>query len=99
MTTSSFDPFGPELSPVVLATLVGLIWLYLRGAARPRLLRERVSTFRHLFGPAALSCRSKFSFNLLFAHSAKTRNSEIRDFLAISGRYMKTRRDCGLYAR
>ena len=48
MTVASFDPFGPALSPVVLAALAGLVWLYLRGAARPRLVRERVGVVRHL---------------------------------------------------
>jgi putative membrane protein len=48
VTVASFDPFGPAFSPVVLAALAGLIWLYLRGAARPRLLRERVGAVRHL---------------------------------------------------
>ena len=45
---TGFDPFGPALSPVVLIALVGLIWLYLRGAARPRLAGERVGPVRHL---------------------------------------------------
>ena len=50
-----FDPFGPALSPVALAALGGLIWLYLRGAGRPRLVRERVGTVRHtLFAGGAL---------------------------------------------
>ncbi|WP_206455687.1 cytochrome c oxidase assembly protein [Aurantimonas marina] len=54
MTAASFDPFGPALSPVVLATLAGSIWLYLRGAARPRLMRERVGVVRHtLFAAGA----------------------------------------------
>ena len=48
MIVASFDPFGPALTPVVLAVLAGLIWLYLRGAALPRLVRERVGAIRHL---------------------------------------------------
>lgn len=42
-----FDPFGPALSPVALALIGGLVWLYLRGASRPRLVRERVGAVRH----------------------------------------------------
>jgi putative membrane protein len=42
------DPFGPALSPVVLGIVVGLVWIYLRGAGRPRLVRERIGTIRHL---------------------------------------------------
>ena len=48
MTTASFDPFGPAASPVVLAALAGLIWLYLRGISRPRIVGERVGSVRHL---------------------------------------------------
>ena len=48
MTVASSDPFGPALSPVVLAALAGLIWLYLRGAARPKLVGERVGAVRHM---------------------------------------------------
>ena len=55
MTIASFDPFGPALSPVVLAALAGLIWLYLRGAARPRLVRERLGAVRHLLFAAGVS--------------------------------------------
>ena len=47
LSAVGFDPFGPALSPVVLAAIVGLIWLYLRGVTRPRLVRERVSSVRH----------------------------------------------------
>jgi len=44
---AGFDPFGPALSPVALATIAALIWLYLRGAGHPRLVRERVGAVRH----------------------------------------------------
>lgn len=47
MSAVNFDPFGPALSPIVLASLVGLTWLYIRGATRPRLVRERVGSVRH----------------------------------------------------
>ena len=47
MNPALFDPFGPALSPVALAALGGLILLYLRGAGRPRLVRERVGAVRH----------------------------------------------------
>ncbi|NKX75737.1 cytochrome c oxidase assembly protein [Rhodobacteraceae bacterium R_SAG3] len=42
-----FDPFGPALSPVALALTTGLVWLYIRGTSRPRLVRERVGAVRH----------------------------------------------------
>jgi len=54
VTVASFDPFGPTLSPVVLAVLAGLIWLYLRGVARPRLVGERVGAVRHLLFAAGV---------------------------------------------
>ena len=44
---ADLDPFGPALSPVALAFFGGLVWLYLRGASRPRLVRERVGAVRH----------------------------------------------------
>ena len=48
MTLASFDPFGPALSPVALVAIGALVLLYLRGARRPRLVREQVSPLRHL---------------------------------------------------
>ena len=51
---TGFDPFGPALSPVVLAALIGLIWLYWRGAARPRPIGERVGPVRHLLFAIAI---------------------------------------------
>ena len=47
MSFATFDPLGPALSPVALAALGGIAWLYLRGAGRPRLVRERVGPVRH----------------------------------------------------
>jgi len=44
---TDLDPFGPALSPVVLGVIAGVVWLYLRGVARPRLARERVGPVRH----------------------------------------------------
>ena len=50
-----FDPFGPALSPIVLALTAGLVWLYMRGANRPRLVRERVGLIRHTLFAAGAS--------------------------------------------
>lgn len=47
MNVARFDPLGPAVSPVALAVIVGLAWLYLRGASRPRLVREHVGQLRH----------------------------------------------------
>lgn len=79
MNAASFDPFGPALSPVVLATLAGSIWLYLRGAARPRLVRERVGVVRHtLFAAGAVFLAIAFDgplatagHGLFFAHQVQ----------------------------
>lgn len=50
-----FDPFGPALSPIVLALTAGLVWLYMRGANRPRLVRERVGLIRQTLFAAGAS--------------------------------------------
>jgi len=42
------DPYGPALSPVALGIVVGLVLIYMRGAGRPRLVRERTGMVRHL---------------------------------------------------
>lgn len=47
MNAVDFDPFGPALSPVALVVIAGMVWLYLLGAARPRLVREHVGPVRH----------------------------------------------------
>jgi putative membrane protein len=44
----TFNPFGPAVSPAALATISVLVWLYLRGAGRPRVVRERIGAVRHL---------------------------------------------------
>jgi putative membrane protein len=44
---SVFDPLGPALSPLTLVAMAGPVWLYLRGAARVRLVGERVGALRH----------------------------------------------------
>jgi|TARA_R110002110_G_scaffold3665_2_gene18921 putative membrane protein len=55
MNVAVFDPFGPALSPVALTAIVGLVWLYLRGAGRARLVRERAGAVRHsLFAAGAV---------------------------------------------
>ena len=55
MNVAELDPFGPALSPMALAAIVGLVWLYLSGAGRPRLVRERVGSVRHtLFAAGAV---------------------------------------------
>ncbi len=55
MNLAAFDPFGPALSPLALAAIAGLVWLYLRGVGRPRLMRERVGPVRHsLFAAGAV---------------------------------------------
>ena len=64
---ADLDPFGPALSPVALAFFGGLVWLYLRGASRPRLVRERVGAVRHaLF--AAGTVLLVFAFDLSLIH-------------------------------
>ena len=45
---AGFDPFGPELSPVVLALLAATSWLYLRGASRHRLIGAHKSNAQQL---------------------------------------------------
>ena len=55
MNFGVFDAFGPALSPLALAAIVGLVWLYLRGAGRARLVRERAGAVRHsLFAAGAV---------------------------------------------
>lgn len=55
MNIAFFDPFGPALSPVALAATIGLVWLYVRGVGRTRLVRERVGSVRHsLFATGAV---------------------------------------------
>lgn len=79
MNAASFDPFGPALSPVFLATLAGMIWLYLRGATRPRLVRECVGVVRHtLFAAGAVFLVLAFNgplatagHDLFFAHQVQ----------------------------
>ena len=54
MRFGDIDPFGPALSPVALGVILGLVWIYLRGAARQRLLREPVGRIRHLLFGASI---------------------------------------------
>ena len=55
MSAVGLDPFGPARALVALAAIAALIWCYLRGAARPRLMRERVGVVRHtLFAAGAV---------------------------------------------
>jgi len=48
MSIAAMDPFGAALSVVAFAAIAGLLWLYLRGRGRPRLVQERVSPVRHI---------------------------------------------------
>ncbi|MEH6788438.1 MAG: cytochrome c oxidase assembly protein [Paracoccus sp. (in: a-proteobacteria)] len=47
MNVAILDPLGPSLSPVALAVLGGVAWLYLRGMGRPRIVGEQVGPVRH----------------------------------------------------
>ena len=72
---ADLDPFGPALSPVALALIGGLALLYIRGAVRPQLVRERVSTVRHsLFAVGAVL--------LVFAFAGPLATTGQRLFLA-----------------
>lgn len=55
MNFSTLGPFGPALSPLVLAAIAGFIWLYVRGAGHPRLVGEHAGPLRHgLFAAGAV---------------------------------------------
>jgi len=55
-TVSAIDfvPFGSPLFPVALAVIAGVVWTYLRGTARPGLVRERVGVLRHALFTAGI---------------------------------------------